>query len=56
MKHNSADLMQALVAKLYATITGSDPAIRLPRNKFVTWLLTGTPYDEKKILLFVPKV
>ena len=49
MKHNSADLMQALVAKLYATITGSNPSIKLPRNKFVTWMLPGIPFDQKDL-------
>jgi hypothetical protein len=41
---NSEHLMQALVAKLYATITGQDEDIKLPRNKFVTWLLPGIPF------------
>jgi hypothetical protein len=36
------DMMQALVAKLYATITGNDENIKLPRNKFVSWLLPRT--------------
>jgi hypothetical protein len=43
-KDVSADLMQALIAKLYATITGDNPEIQLPRNKFVTWMLPGLPF------------
>lgn len=42
-KDASADLMQALIAKLYATITG-DSDIMMPRNKFVTWMLPGLPF------------
>ncbi|MBN2850278.1 MAG: hypothetical protein JXK92_06425, partial [Erysipelotrichaceae bacterium] len=41
----SADLMKALVAKLYGTITGDDEDIKLPRNKFVSWMLPGIPFD-----------
>lgn len=41
---NSGDLMKALIAKLYATITGDDPAISIPRNKFVTWYLPGITF------------
>jgi len=41
------DLMQALVAKLYATITGDNPEIQMPRNKFVTWMLPGIPFSPK---------
>lgn len=44
-KDNSADLMQALVAKLYTTITGDDENIKMPRNKFVSWLLPGIPFN-----------
>lgn len=47
MAQNSADLMQAMVAKLYATVTGNDPAIKLPRNKFITWLMPGIPFAAK---------
>ena len=39
----SVDLMQALIDKLYAVITGNDGNIKIPRNKFVTWLLPGIP-------------
>jgi hypothetical protein len=42
---NSVDCMKALIAKLYAIVTGDDPAIKVPRNKFVTWLLPGVPFD-----------
>jgi hypothetical protein len=45
MPHMSQDLIQAMVAKLYATITGSNPAVKLPRNKFVTWMLPGMPFS-----------
>lgn len=43
-KDVSADLMQALVAKLYGTITGDNEDIKMPRNKFVTWMLPGLPF------------
>lgn len=43
-KDVSADLMQALIAKLYSTITGDNPDIKMPRNKFVTWMLPGLPF------------
>lgn len=43
-KDSSADMMQALVAKLYRTITGDNPDIKMPRNKFVTWMLPGLPF------------
>jgi hypothetical protein len=44
---HSADLMNALVAKLYATITGNDGNIKMPRNKFVTWMLPGIPFTPE---------
>lgn len=47
MAKNSADLMQAMVSKLYSIITGNDPAIKLPRNKFVTWMLPFIPFSTK---------
>lgn len=43
-KDVSADLMRGLIAKLYATITGDSPDIKMPRNKFVTWMLPGLPF------------
>ncbi|MCG8604937.1 hypothetical protein MJD09_08065 [bacterium] len=46
-KDHSADLMQALMAKLYTTITGDDEDIKMPRNKFVSWLLPGIPFVPK---------
>jgi hypothetical protein len=49
-KDNSADLMQALIAKLYATITGNDGNIKMPRNKFVTWMLPGVPFSPRDFL------
>jgi hypothetical protein len=49
-KDHSADLMQALMAKLYATITGNDGNIKMPRNKFVTWMLPGIPFEAKDFL------
>ncbi|MGF2413642.1 hypothetical protein [Ferruginibacter sp.] len=45
MAQKIENLMQALVAKLYATITGNDPAVKLPRNKFVTWMMPGIPFS-----------
>jgi hypothetical protein len=42
--------MQSLVAKLYATITGNDGNIKMPRNKFVTWLLPGLPFEPSDFL------
>src|SRR4051812_23969246 len=44
-KDDSADLMKALIAKLYAEITGDDHNIKIPRNKFVTWMRPGIPFD-----------
>ena len=49
-KDHSADLMQALVAKLYGTITGNDGNIKMPRNKFVTWMLPGIPFVPEDFL------
>jgi hypothetical protein len=46
-KDVSADLMQALTAKLYSTITGNDGNIQMPRNKFVTWMLPGIPFTPE---------
>ena len=41
----SEELMQVLMAKLYATITGDvENADIMPRNKFVTWLMPGIPF------------
>lgn len=48
-KDVSADLMQALLAKLYATITGGQD-IKLPRNKFVTWMLPGLTFEPKDFM------
>jgi hypothetical protein len=47
MAKNSADLMQSMVSKLYSIVTGNDPAIKLPRNKFVTWMLPAATFDQK---------
>jgi len=49
-KDASAEIMQALVAKLYATITGNDNNIKLPRNKFITWALPGIPFVPEDFL------
>jgi hypothetical protein len=49
-KDHSADLMQALIAKLYSTITGSDSAVKLPRNKFVSWCRPGLPFLPQDFL------
>jgi hypothetical protein len=46
MEH-SGDLMQALVAKLYSTVTGGDDAIKIPRNKYVSWFLPGVPFTPE---------
>lgn len=43
-KDNSADLMHACMAKLYATITGNDGNVKMPRDKFVSWMLPGIPF------------
>jgi len=42
---HSGELMKALVAKLYATITGDDEDIKMPRHKYVTWFLPGIPFN-----------
>ncbi|MGW8959968.1 hypothetical protein [Paenibacillus sp. NPDC055715] len=49
-KDHSADLMKSLIAKLYATVTGDDPNITIPRNKFVSWLLPGIPFIAEDFL------
>jgi hypothetical protein len=41
-KDCSDDLMQALAAELYATITSNDGNIKIPRPKFVAWMILGT--------------
>ena len=43
--NHGPDLMQALVAKLYSIVTGDDEAIKVPRNKFVSWFLPGVPFE-----------
>lgn len=43
-KDNSADLMKSLIGKLYAEITGDDASIKIPRNKYVTWMRPGLPF------------
>jgi hypothetical protein len=47
---HSAELMQALIAKLYAEITGNDGNIKIPRNKFVTWMRPGLPFLPQDFL------
>jgi hypothetical protein len=49
-KDRSGDLMQALIAKLYDTVTGNDGTIKMPRNKFVTWMLPGVPFAPSDFL------
>ncbi|MFN8009693.1 MAG: hypothetical protein U0V70_22195 [Terriglobia bacterium] len=46
----SADLMKSLIAKLYATVTGADENVKIPRNKFVSWLLPGVPFIPEDFL------
>ena len=46
-KDVSADLMRALIAKLYTTITVDNPDIKMPRNKFVTWMSPGLPFKPE---------
>ncbi len=47
---NSADLMKAMIAKLYSTITGNDGNIKIPRNKYVTWFMPGMPFLPQDFL------
>ena len=42
--------MQALIAKLYATITGMMAISKYPGDKFVTWLLPGIPFVPQDFL------
>jgi len=49
-KDFAEDLMQALIDKLYNTITGSSEDIKIPRNKFVTWLLPGISVEPEDFL------
>ena len=46
-KDHFTDLMQAMMAKLYGTITGNDGNMRIPRDKFVSWLLHGIPFQPE---------
>lgn len=47
----SADLMKALMQKLYQTVTGNgDGAIKMPRNKYVSWYMPGVPVDPSDFL------
>src|SRR5262245_1680244 len=46
-KDNTAELMQALVAKLYQIVTGNNENIKTPRNKFISWLLPGVPFTPQ---------
>lgn len=47
---HSAELMRSLIAKLYSTVTGDNPEIKMPRNKFVTWFLPGVPFKPADLL------
>ncbi|HYI78897.1 MAG TPA: hypothetical protein VEW65_14855, partial [Chryseolinea sp.] len=47
MAKTTNDMMQAMMAKLYATVTGNDPAIKMPRSKFVSWLMPGIPFTKE---------
>ena len=47
---HSEDLMTALIDKLYKTITGNDANVKIPRNKFVTWLLPGVPCEPEDFM------
>lgn len=38
MAKNSADLVQAMMAKLYSSVTGTPPAIRIPAPMPVRYL------------------
>lgn len=44
---NNADLMQALIAKLYSIVTGNDDAIKIPRNKYLSWFLPGVTFTPE---------
>jgi hypothetical protein len=47
----SEDLMRALMSKLYKTVTGNDQGvIQMPRNKFISWLMPGIPFDPQDFL------
>lgn len=50
MSHEAPNLMKALLAKLYAIITGKDADVKIPRNKFVTWYLPGLPFLPEDFL------
>ena len=47
---NTDDLMLALTNKLHKTLTGDNQNIKIPRNKFVTWLLPGIPFAPEDFL------
>ncbi len=49
-RDDSAELMQALMTKLYKTVTGNDGNIQIPRNKFITWLMPSIPFDNRDFL------
>src|SRR5579884_3931874 len=49
-KDDSEDLMKALMKKLYSQITGNDGNVKIPRNKYVSWLMPGMPFTERDFL------
>jgi hypothetical protein len=43
--------MRALMSKLYKTVTGNDAGnIKIPRNKFISWLMPGIPFHPEDFL------
>ena len=49
-KDYSEDLMKALLTKLYNTVTGNDGNIKIPRNKYLSWMLPGIPFAAEDFL------
>jgi len=47
VKDVTTDLMRTFMKKLYDTVTGSDLNIKIPRNKFITWLMPGIPFTPQ---------
>lgn len=47
LQDDSAELMKALMAKLYNIVTGKDQNLKTTRNTYVTWLMPGIPLNPK---------
>jgi hypothetical protein len=46
MPQSAKDLMQALLGKIYATVTGGDQNIPVAPDKYIAWFAPGLPFDS----------